>query len=246
MKTRYFILGAALCGTVGIGLTSCNNDKFLEVTHYSMLEGDAMFENDDNVIKGMTGCYDLLHRHGAPMNDDPYKYWIFNGLHPTMDSQASGWDKDFMTQGWTAKNEQLRDFWAQSYACASRCNDFLAGLDDIEANEPGTISDDVIRHMRGEALALRGFQFFGLANTFGRVPLLITGENYVNTPVKPKAESFAEMWDFVIADFSKAAELLDWQPYNGQYGRCTKGMALAFLGDAYMWKAFTVPETANE
>ena len=85
MKTRYFILGAALCSTMGLGLTSCNNDEFLDVTHYSMLAGDAMFEDDAHAIKGMTGCYDLLHRKTAPQNDDPYKYWIFNGQHTTMD-----------------------------------------------------------------------------------------------------------------------------------------------------------------
>ena len=203
MKTRYFIFGAALCSTMGLGLTSCDNDKFLDVTHYSILDGDAMFVSDANAIKGMTGCYDLLHRRGG-LNDDPYKYWIFNGLHPTMDSQASGWDKDFMTQNWTAKNEQLRDYWKQSYACASRCNDFLAGLDAAE-----NVSADVKRHLQGEAMALRGFQFFALANTFGRVPLLITGENYNNTPSKPKAKDFAEMWDFVIKDFEEASKLLD-------------------------------------
>jgi len=217
MKTRYFILGAALCGTMGIGLTSCNNDKFLDVTHYSMLPGDAMFENDENAIKGMTGCYDQLLPRTC---DDPYKYWIFNGQHPTMDSQASGWDKDFMVQKWTSTQAQLRDFWKQSYTCAQRCNDFLAGLEEAE------ISEDVKRHLKGEAMALRGFEFFGLANTFGRVPLLLTGENYINTPTKPKAKDFAEMWDFVIADFKEAAELLDWEPFQGQYGRCTKGMAL--------------------
>ena len=243
MKTRYFILGAALCGTMGLGLTSCNNDKYLEVTHYSMLAGDAMFESEDNIIKGMTGCYDLLLPR---TNDDPYKYWIFNGLHPTMDSQASGWDKDFMVQKWTAKQEQLQKFWTQSYACAQRCNDFLAGLDELKENLPDNIDANVVDVMRGEAMALRGFQFFGLANTFGRVPLLLTGENYVNTPTKPKAKDFAEMWDFVIKDFEEAAQLLDWKPFQGQYGRCTKGMALTFLGDAYMWKAYTVPETANE
>ena len=238
MKTRYFILGAALCSTVGLGLTSCNNEKFLEVTHYSMLSDSAMFESDANAIKGMTGCYDqLLPR----VNDDPYKYWIFNGQHPTMDSQASGWDKDFMTQHWTASQAQLKTFWEQSYTCAERCNEFIAGL-EVSTN----ISADVKKHLLGEAKALRGFEFFGLANTFGRVPLLITGENYLNTPSKPKAKDFTEMWDFVIKDFAEAAELLDWEPFQGQYGRCTKGMALAFLGDAYMWKAYTVPETANE
>lgn len=238
MKNIYKFLG--IVGVGCLGLTSCNNDEFLNVTHYTMLEGDQMFTNDDNAIKGMTGCYDLLHRRGGK-NDDPYKYWIFNGLHPTMDSQASGWDKDFMTQDWTAKNEQLRDYWKQSYACASRCNDFLAGL---EASK--NISENLKKTLKGEAMALRGFEFFALANTFGRVPLLITGENYVNTPTKARAKDFEEMWDFVINDFKGAAENLDWKPLNGQYGRCTKGMALTFLGDAYMWKAYTCPEKAKE
>ena len=238
MKTRYFILGAALCGAMGLGLTSCNNDEFLDVTHYSLLSGDAMFENDANAIKGMTGCYDQLMPR---TNDDPYKYWIFNGSHPTMDSQASGWDKDFMVQKWDATQAQLKTFWTQSYTCIQRCNDFLAGLEEAEG-----VSDDVMTHLKGEAMALRGFEFFGLANTFGRVPLLKTGESYLTDPTKAKAETFAEMWDFVIADFEEAAKLLDWTPFQGQYGRCTKGMALTFLGDAYMWKAYTVPETAND
>jgi hypothetical protein len=238
MKTKYLILGTALFGAMGLGLTSCDNEEFLNVTHYSMLSDSAMFEKDANAIKGMTGCYDqLLPR----VNDDPYKYWIFNGQHPTMDSQASGWDKDFMTQHWTASQAQLKTFWEQSYTCAERCNEFIAGI-EVSTN----ISADVKKHLLGEAKALRGFEFFGLANTFGRVPLLITGENYLNTPSKPKAKDFTEMWDFVIKDFAEAAELLDWEPFQGQYGRCTKGMALAFLGDAYMWKAYTVPETANE
>lgn len=243
MKNIIKLFGAAVVGC--LAFTSCDNDKFLDVTHYSLLAEDAMFEKDESAIKGMTGCYDLLHRRSGK-NDDPYKYWIFNGLHPTMDSQASGWDKDFMTQNWTAKNEQLRDFWRQSYACASRCNDFLAGLENAT-----TITENTKRHLKGEAMALRGFQFFALANTFGRVPLLITGENFNNTPTKERAKTFEEMWDFVIQDFQGAAELLDWKPFDGltgvpQYGRCTKGMALTFLGDAYMWKAFTCPEKANE
>ena len=239
MKSK-LIYGLLAGAALTLGFSSCDNEEFLDVTHYSILAGDQMFANDANAIKGMTGCYDLLHRRGG-MNDDPYKYWIFNGQHPTMDSQASGWDKDFMTQNWTAKNEQLRDYWKQSYACASRCNDFIAGLEKSE-----NVSDNVKTTLIAEAKALRGFQFFALANTFGRVPLLITGENYVNTPVKAKAESYEEMWDFVIKDFKEAAEYLDWKPFQGQYGRCTKGMALAYLGDAYMWKAYTCPEKAKE
>ena len=75
--------------------------------------------------------------------------------------------------------------------------------------------------------------------------MLATGETYTNTPTKPRAETYAEMWDFIIDDFTAAAEELDWQPMDGQYGRATKGMALAFLGDAYMWKAYRLTDGAN-
>ena len=76
--------------------------------------------------------------------------------------------------------------------------------------------------------------------------MLQTGEDFSNTPVKAAAETYEEMWNFIIEDFTKASELLDWKPYASQYGRCTKGMAKAYLADAYMWKAFRCPETAAD
>ena len=236
MKNIIKYFGVAVLGCVAF--SSCNNEQYLDVTHYTMLEGNAMFESDANAIKGMTGCYDQVLPRTC---DDVYKYWIFNGQHPTLDSQASGWDKDFMEQKWTSEQEQLKTFWQQSYTCISRCNDFIAGLRESES-----VSEALKKTLEGEATCLRGFEFFGLANTFGRVPLLTTGETYVNTPTKARAKDYAEMWDFVIEDFKAAAELLNWEPYNGEYGRCTKGMALTFLGDAYMWKAYTCPDQASD
>jgi hypothetical protein len=50
------------------------------------------------------------------------------------------------------------------------------------------------------------------------------------------------MWNFIIEDFQAAANALDWEPFQGQYGRCTKGMALAYLGDAYMWLSYRTGE----
>ena len=85
-----------------------------------------------------------------------------------------------------------------------------------------------------------------MATTFGRVPLLEAGETFVNTPTKARAESYEAMWDFIINDFKKATELLTWEPFQGEYGRATKGMAEAYLGDSYMWKAYRCPDQAAE
>ena len=76
--------------------------------------------------------------------------------------------------------------------------------------------------------------------------MLEAGETYVNTPTKARPETYEEMWNFIIDDFKKATDLLDWAPYNNQYGRCTKGMAEAYLADSYMWKAYRCPDKATD
>ena len=230
-KSIYSLIAGTL---VLAGLSSCNNDKFLEVTHYSILPQESAYESDENALASLTGCYDLmLPSATSGHNADPYKPYVFTTSHPSMDSQASGWDAAFCRQGWNAQTTELNDGWRHAYAAISRCNDFLTGLETAEG-----LSDEVKKTCEGEARALRGYQYQWLATTFGRVPMLGTGENYTNTPTKERAQTFEEMWDFIIEDFKAASELLDWKPYNGQYGRCTKGMALAYLGDAYMWKSY--------
>jgi len=230
------------------GFTSCDNDEFLEVTHGNIIPSDAIFASDDAALATLTGCYDLMlpsqntdFAGNEVHNSDPYKPYVFTTSHPTMDSQASGWDAAFCRQGWNAQTTELLSGWRHAYAAISRCNEYLAGLATAEG-----LSDAVKKTCEGECLALRSYQYFWLATTFGRVPLLEAGETYVNTPTKARPGTYEEMWDFIIDDFKKATELLTWEPYNGQYGRCTKGMAEAYLADSYMWKAYRCPDKADE
>jgi hypothetical protein len=239
-KLLYSVMaGAALT----MGATSCDNDEFLTVDHYSILDLNNGYDTDEHALRSLNGCYDLLNpcEDGESYNDDPFKPYIFTGCHPTMDTQATGWDKDFMTQSWTADVKELRLAWNHSYGGISRCNDFL---ENLETYKDG-LSEEVVKTAEGEARAVRAFQYFWLATTFGRVPMLATGETYSNTPYKAKADTYEEMWDFIIDDLKAASELLTWKPYNNQYGRCTKGMALAYLGDAYMWKAYRCSDQAT-
>ena len=237
-----------VAGLLSLGaLTSCNNEKFLDVPQYTLVSGDAMFENDENAKKGMTGIYDMMLPNngddgGQNTNGDwGFKPNLFTGCHPTMDTQATGWDANWNVQGWTAETTELNAGWNHVYHGLSRCNTFLEGLEKAENLTPSVKST-----LEGEARACRAFFYTWLAQTFGRVPMLRTGETYTTNPDKERAKDYAEMWDFIIEDLEEAAKLLDWKPMDGQYGRATKGMALAFLGDAYMWKAYRCPETKTE
>jgi len=222
-----------------LGMNSCNNKEFLTVDHYSILAADQMFKSDDDAKAGLVGCYTMM----LPTDIDGdwgIKPNLFIGGHPTMDTQATGWDKDWNSQKWTPGSPELLNGWKQAYTAISRCNDFLAGLANADK-----VSASVKTSLDGQARCIRAFYYMWLAKAFGRVPMLATGENYINTPEKARAATFTEMWDFIINDLKAAADELGWDPLSGQYGRCTKGFALSYLGEAYMWKAFRVPDQAT-
>lgn len=239
-KILYMVAG----GLTLLGTTSCDNDKYLSVDHYDIIGPDAMFKNEIEANKGLIGCYDMMlpdknSTGGVDASNWGFKPQIMTGCHPTMDTQATGWDKDFVTESWTADNGDLSIGWIYSYRAISRCNDFLAGL-----TSTANVSESAKKMMDGQAKALRAFFYMYLAQTWGRVPMLATGETYANTPNKARAATDTEMWDFIIADLTDASNELDWDPQNSEYGRCTKGMALSYLGEAYMWKAFKTKDNS--
>lgn len=248
MKNIYKIFG--LIAFVTLAFTSCD-ESMLDVAQYDKIEIAGEFESNQGALDGLTGIYDLMNPNGAPDPDWGFKPNVFSGTHPTMDTQATGWDAYYNRQAWDAGSKEIGQGWAQAYAAIARANLFLVGLRAAKVAPPivdkdgnvsyargAGVSEELKRVGRGEALALHGFFYTYLAQTFGRVPLLKEGEDYNTDPVKAKAETYSEMWDLIIEDFEEAEQLLDWKPYKNEYGRATKGMAKAYLADAYMWKAY--------
>jgi hypothetical protein len=219
--------------TVLFGTTSCDNEEFLTVDHYTILDADQMFLSEDDAASGLVGCYDMFFP-GDDADDWNFKPQLFVGCHPTLETQATGWDKQYGNQQWTADDESLNAGWMYAYRAIGRCNVFLEGLEETEEATDWSTKET----MEGQAKAIRAYFYMWLAQTWGKVPMLAAGETFSNTPNKAAAETDDEMWDFIIQDLIDASEALDWTPQNDEYGRCTKGMALSYLGEAYLWKAY--------
>ena len=230
---KSIIIAAMGVATMGLN-TSCNNDDFLTVDHFGILPADQMFKTEQDAASGLNGIYDCLFADNTYADAWNFKPQLFFGCHPTLDTQATGYDVNWCKQGWTSDDGDLGKSYNYSYRAIGRANDFLTGLEssDIAKNFKS------YKYLDGEARALRAYFYMFLAENWGRVPMLANGETFINTPNKAAAETDDEMWDFIISDLKQAAEELDWKPYNSEYGRCTKGMALSYLGDAYMWKAY--------
>lgn len=195
---------------------------------------------------------DLLYRSMNSYDDTQTADWGFtpqrllNG-HPTLDTQAGGWDADFCRQEFKADNGYFDSLWGVCYRNIFRCNQTIAALELTTAVDAAFASQLI-----AEARTIRAFYYVQLATSFGRVPIFDTGEDHANCGTnRVRAENYQAMWDYIINDLTVASEVLDWTPREtvrklGRNGTMTKGVALAYLGDAYMWKAYRCPELASE
>ena len=149
-----------------------------------------------------------------------YKGMWMPGLLPSLDAQATGWDREWNTQTLSAQRSEVIYSYKSAFGIIDCANTLLEDLDYSGIT--------TLTVLEGEARAMRDFIYMYLVENWGNVPL----------PSNQTVGSDIEVLDFIIEDLTKAAALLDWQPRDGQYGRFTKGMALSYLGEAYLWKAY--------
>ncbi|TKG95471.1 RagB/SusD family nutrient uptake outer membrane protein [Puteibacter caeruleilacunae] len=111
--------------------------------------------------------------------------------------------------------------WSGNYSGLRKCNILLENIDNIETFETYS-KDEIIAQTK----FFRAYLHFELCKVFGDVPLidksLVLEETYelTRTPV-------AQVIDFILKDLSDAAADLPTTWSGGDYGKITKGAALA-------------------
>ncbi len=233
MKRVYFYIILVLSVMYS---TSCSKD-YLNVDRYDIIQPEVLFSSEENIMQGLNGVYDMLYpdKNGVDIQQNwNFKPQIHFSNYPALDCQSGGWDNEFTRHAWNAEKDFFEISWLNWYRGVDRANRFIAKLKDVDPAvfDNGETTKDILM---AEARALRGYFYTWLAQSYGRVPMLEEGETYTNTPDKARAETVEETWNFIVADFAYAAGKLDWTPYKEQYGRITKGMAKAYLAQAYMY-----------
>jgi len=221
------------------GFTSCS-DKFLEVPQTDIVDPTVLLTSQAFVEQGLNGLYDLFYGEKVTTSDDLLNNWNLKphvGFcnYPALDLQATGWDIPLNTHEWKPDFYMFGSTWQRCYRVIDRANKFLANLQnaDVSIFENGQTTKNMIE---AEARAIRAYFYSFLCQVWGGVPMLMTGDTYSNSPSKPRSTA-EDAWKLVISDLEFARDNLpqDYTPRNGQIGRVTKGMAQAYLGQAYMY-----------
>ncbi|MBC9796261.1 RagB/SusD family nutrient uptake outer membrane protein [Sinomicrobium weinanense] len=234
MKTLYKSLSILL---VIIFATSCNDEDFLEEKSPDKLTSESYWRDVNDAESGLVAAYSELEsrsefwdgwQEGRPV----VEYFRSDYALPGPDaSNYAHWMSMF---NFTYDNAHtfINILWSTNYKGLNYANQVLTKIEEIA---PDKISDADKKRIIGEATFLRGYYHFKLLTLYKQIVLreeMITYE----TLDRPLAER-PEVWESILTDFQHAAEALPAEISPENYGRATRGAALAYLGKAYLHKA---------
>ena len=211
------IFAYILIAGLALGFTSC--DKFFDDMEgdLSKVDAAALLNSENGLLSLLADLYSNLP--GMSLNDNDKNQMFANNAReiPSYGSTVSG-------------------FW--NYTAVRAVNNFLQAVENCRENK---ILDDVTAdHYKGEALFIRACYYFGSVRVYGGVPIVKEPlDRYYGTDEEDKLyvprSTEKETWDWVLAEFAEAANLLP--ETQSQEMRANKYTAYAMLSRAALWAA---------
>lgn len=207
------------------GLSACNDYLDVKPTDFGLTKD--YYQTPEQVNYALTAIYSLLKstvgsetfiRLAYGSSDECYYYSPTPGP-PTWQNESD--------------NTDISSIWANSYTAINYCNNLLENIDNAKDLDP-----EVKNRAIGEALFLRGFYHFLLAQWWGDVPMYTKATTSFldgvreRTPVKL-------VYDQIIADMTKADSLLAKQTLAslGYPERVTRNTVQAMLTRVCLYAA---------
>ena len=158
-------------------------------------------------------------------------YWVFGTI--ASDDAIVGGDgsrpgiTDIDIFNHTPATQEVNDYWKLNYSGIVQANIVISKTPLVEADE--TLKNRII----GEALFLRAYYHFTLAQVFGDVPLILNVQAPGDVLVTRTAQ--ATVYEQVAKDAGDAAALLPVSYGASDLGRATKGAALGLKAKAHLY-----------
>lgn len=222
MKSTIYLI--AIC--IVFGLIGCGED-FLDTKNlYTKLDSEY-YSNAQDISEALTGAYACLPA------DDGDQNATFISILLSDDNFGGGSinDQHFHAyDGFYSSGEDMYlELWETFYEGIFRTNMIISRFDQAEYEDEDAKGQDL-----GEALFLRAYFYFKLAQLFGTVPLVIDPAP-VNLPKAAPKEIFAQ----IASDLKKACEIMPATKYrssdNGRLGHATKWAAEALMARVYLF-----------
>lgn len=142
---------------------------------------------------------------------------------------------------YTNGNSQFKEYWTNNYTGISLANQVI---EKVAAIPDDKITPQQKTQIINEAHFLRAYYHFKLLLNWKEI---IVRDKYITNQedLSKNLSSRTDAWTFIIEDLKKAGNLPEKHSADNT-GRATKGAAYAYLGFAYLTRAYEEPEKKNE
>lgn len=213
MKNKIIYSLLALC----IIFTSC--EKFLDVTPKTQVPTEDMFSQELGYEDALIGCYTKMN------SSNLYgKFLTLNGVDHLAQyydgASASIYTEALVNFNYTNSyvEPQIKSTYNEFYNTILQLNDIIEHIDMLQAKDV-VKSETKRNHIKGEALALRGFLHFDLLRLFGQMPqnasknVSLAYSEVTGVEARP-TYGFDQYIEKVKADLTAAEKLLADDPYT--------------------------------
>lgn len=209
-----------LLATLGL-MSSCFD---LDQLPHDRLNSGTFWKTETHAHQGMMSVYAQMKRANAFG-----AYFRRDGLGDI------AWDDTSMSPinlgTYTDRTATIQDIWAELFEGVARANVLLQNIDNVD------ISEEMKTAYKGEARFMRALFYFHLADYYGGVPLYdestIVSTDYMNMK-KPRSTAEATQ-KFILDDLDAAVNALPVHWVQAQYGRATRGAAVALRGKVKLY-----------
>ncbi len=227
--------------------TSCEKD-FLDTAPESTINNDQLARSASANLALVNGIYSALRSYGLaiPGSHEDYGHKSVLSALDLMSNDMlmtkSSWYNNFYNYlGRQQTNSRSRLVWVTYYNQIKAANTVLDAV-------PSNTTDETLKMIRGQAIALRGYFYFMLARTYG--PTYVGNESKLSVPLYTvvaldgKARSTVEEVYFLIEnDLKEAIDLLkDYKRSSNDL--VDQSVAQAFLASVYL-EMGKYPEAAS-
>lgn len=187
---------------------------------------DTFYKSATELQLGVNGIYDDLNSGYSGYFYDRYVFECLTG-------DQIGWEKgplQYNLGNVSSADEYIEAYWQISYRSINRAN---AAIEIADAMKDPT-NDALVKRLKGEALFLRAFYYYGLLSYFDNPPLTTKSTKGISE-LPSNAGGKRAVIDQIYADAKAAAEVLPASYTGAEVGRATKWAAKSILMKAQLW-----------
>lgn len=216
-----------------LGATSCSQD-FLETLPQTEFSETAVW-GDPALVE--TFINQIYFRLDEPLTDGRMKANIVDEGHYRGNAPSLNFKNGVITpDDIPAWNFSRMRQWRDLYKTIRFCNIFFSKVEEVPFKEELVDGKSQHDRMTGEVHFLRAYLYHFLTSTYGGVPI-ITEAYGLDDEFKAARNSYAECVDFMVSDCDQAAALLPDVQTGNNFGRATKGAALALKARILLYAA---------